>query len=162
MFVTLFFLPFAGSYLYFIARLNQIHGEMRAQLRTLPDDRFEKLTLSRQQYEDAQVEEDEIEFNGRMYDVARIQLVGDQVVVFGLHDEAEDNLISFLHETLKNAAGDRQEVPAQVFQFMTLSFISPSLSFTNPVFKTLQRQCTAYAASDSSFVPSLDSPPPRG
>lgn len=160
-FMGLFLLPFAGCYLYFAVRIKQIHTEMRQQLKTLPDHHFQQLVLTHSAYEDAQVEEDEIEVDGKMYDVARIQVSGDKVIVFCLHDEAEDNLLSFLQEVLKNASRDHQDVPSQVYQFITLSFVSPSAWVSTLVTTSTTVPSTLYLINDSSFIAILDSPPPR-
>jgi len=160
-FMGLFVLPFAGCYFYFAVRISQIHTEMRQQLKTLPDSHFQQLTLTPAAYENALVEEDEIEVDGKMYDVARIVRRENKVIVFCLHDEAEDNLLSFLQEVLKNASRDQQDIPSQVYQFITLSFVSPSVWVSPVTGVSLATPSTLYLVNDSSIILALDSPPPR-
>lgn len=135
---------------------------MRSKLKELPADQLEVIHLSNKTYQQALRDDDEIEVNGKMYDIARIEVKEKQIIVYALHDSAEDNLLSFLDHVLKNAAQDQQQVPSPLFQFSALTFILPSVfSFNNPLSLSFC-SFTNYSMSDFSFIPSLDTPPPRG
>ncbi len=135
---------------------------MRSKLKYLPVNQLEVIHLSATAYQQALRDDDEIEVNGKMYDIARIEVKEKQIIVYALHDSAEDNLLSFLDHVLKNAAQDQQQVPSPLFQFSALTFILPSVfSFNNPLSLSFH-SVTNYSVSDFSFTPSLDTPPPRG
>ena len=134
---------------------------MRSKLKYLPADQLEVILLSAKAYQQSLQDDDEIEINGKMFDIARIEVKEEQVIVYALHDSAEDNLLSFLDQVLKSAAQDQQQIPSPLFQFSALTFLLPStLSFSNPLPSSF-RAFTNYAIRDFSFVPSLDTPPPR-
>ena len=148
--------------MYFGIRQAQIHREMRNKLKTLPADQLDIFHLTPSAYKQALRDGyDELEINGKMFDITRIEVKEEQVIVYALHDSAEDNLLSFLDQVLKSAAQDHQQIPSPLFQFSALTFLLPStLSFSNPLPSSF-RAFTNYAIRDFSFVPSLDTPPPR-
>ena len=161
--LSFFLLHLAGFYVYFGIRQAQIHREMRSKLKYLPADQLEAIHLSTKAYQRALRDDgDEIELNGKMFDIARVEIIQNQVIIYCLHDSAEDNLLSFLDHVLNNAAQDQQQVPSPLFQFSALTFILPSIfSFNNQVSLSFH-SFTNYSVSDFSFAPSLDTPPPRG
>ena len=161
--LSFFLLHLAGFYVYFGIRQAQIHREMRSKLKDLPADQLEVVHLSTTAYQLALRDGgDEIEVNGKMFDIARVEIKQNQVIIYCLHDSAEDNLLSFLDHVFKNAAQDRKQVPSPLLQFSALTFILPSsLTFKNSL-PLLFRAFTNYVVSDLSIIRSLDTPPPRG
>ncbi len=159
--LSFFLLHLAGFYVYFGIRQAQIHREMRSKLKKLPGDQLEVLHLSKKEYQQSVRGDDEIEVNGKMYDIARVKTKDKIVTVYCLHDAAEDNLLSFLDQVFKNANQDSQQPSASLFQFNFLSFILPSdISVENSI-SWILCPSTNYLISDTSFAPSLDTPPPR-
>ena len=73
-FVCLFLLHFAGVYTYFGVRLMAIRQEMNQLLKTTPDDQLELMHLTKSEYQKSLHEEDELELNGKMYDIARVEV----------------------------------------------------------------------------------------
>jgi hypothetical protein len=134
---------------------------MRSKLRDLPADQLEVLHLSATDYLRLAMGNDEIEVNGKMYDIARVETKKNNIIVYCLHDSSEDNLLTFLDQVLKNAANDSQQASSSLFQFNFLSFVLPSdYKVENPsvyIFNPF----TCYLIGDLSFVISLSTPPPR-
>ena len=160
-FLSILFLQVAGSYVYFIVRLSGIRSEMREQLKDKPDDELTLLTLTSSEYRKAKVNDHEVNVNEKMYDIARIVIQDDQVLVYALHDEAEDNLLALLNEMVKRSSKDKKPIPSQLIQLLTLQFVIientlPAVSAT-PVEHT-----TAYTVSIPAFISFIESPPPRG
>lgn len=160
-FVSLFLLHFAGVYTYFGVRLMAIRQEMKAKLKTLPDEQLEKIVLSKKDFQKIDIEENEIELNGKMYDIAKVEEKGNQYIVYALHDEHEDNLLSFLDEIVKRSSNDKKPVPSQLLQFISLVFIPSSNSFSFGQTITEKHFCL-YSNLYSSFRSSIESPPPKG
>ncbi len=160
-FLSVILLQVAGSYVYFIVRLTGIRSEMREQLRYKPDEELTLFMLSREEFRKAKVDDHEVKVDGKMYDIARIVVQEDHVLVYALHDEAEDNLLTLLNEMVKRSSKDKKPVPSQLIQLLTLIFISVedlflqnnSLPFTH---------YTAYSEAVISFASAIESPPPRG
>lgn len=100
-----------------------IRKEMKATLVSLPEEKLERIIISANEFAHVNLEEGEIELNGKMYDIARIKKQGDSYVLFALHDESEDSLLSLLDEMLKRSGNDKKPVPSQLFQFISLLFI---------------------------------------
>ena len=135
---------------------------MRSKLKELPAGQLEVLHLSATDYQRLAIGNDEIEVNGKMYDVARVKIKKDNVIIYCLHDSSEDNLLSFLDQVLKNAAEDSQQASSSLFQFNFLSFVLPSdYKVENPSVNIFH-PFTSYFIGDASFIISLSTPPPRG
>jgi hypothetical protein len=115
----------AGFYIYYVIQLQQIKEEMREALKLKPDYELNILVLSRQAYAEAKVEDHEIRVNGKMYDVARTKISGDQVTVYCLHDKAEDDLMGFLAEIIRTPLKENSHVPDEILEFIGMDFIAP-------------------------------------
>jgi hypothetical protein len=134
---------------------------MRNRLKVLPADQLDVLHLQISEYERSVRGDDEIELNGKMYDIARVEMKNNKVIVYCLHDSAEDNLLSLLDQVLKSAAKDSQQASSSLFQFNFLSFILPSAFSVTDLSTSILCPFTSYLIGDSSFVTSLDTPPPQ-
>jgi len=159
--LSLIFLQVGGGYVYFIARLSSIRLEMREQLRTLPDHELTLLTLSESDFKKAQVDDHEVKVDGKMYDIARIETRKGKVFVFAKHDEAEDNLLSFVQEILNRSANDKKPVPNQVIQLLTLDFVLIENEFPQNS-SVYIRHASVYVRAFYGNPSLIDAPPPRG
>jgi hypothetical protein len=160
-FLLILLLNLMGGYAYFGVRLVQIRKEMRAELREKDDSELEKIILSVEEYKKALVEEDEMELNDRMYDIARTEIQGDTIIVYCLHDGNEDNLLVLLDSILNNAAKDKKSVPSSLLSFVNL--ISIPVHFdSNLVENDKEDHQTIYLFSQSNSVKQILAPPPKG
>jgi mRNA-degrading endonuclease YafQ of YafQ-DinJ toxin-antitoxin module len=160
-FLSVLLLQVAGSYVYFIVRLSGIRQEMREQLKHKSDEQLTLLTFTADEYRKAKVNDHEVKVNGKMYDIARTVVQRDQVLVYALHDEAEDNLLALLGEMVNRSAKDKRPVPSQLIQLLTLQFVVvenkiPALAGISVI------HTTPYQLFFSSFISLIESPPPRG
>jgi len=155
-----FLVHLAGAHVYFILRLYEIHMETRAQLKQLPIDQLQVLKMSLLEFEDAQVEEDEIEVEDKMYDVARIEKSGNEITVYCLHDQAEDNLLSFLDEILKKASHDKKPLPLNFLDLLEASDLPVPFKFIH-----VDKSALPFFISDfisyKDPISSLTTPPPK-
>jgi len=159
-FLSLLLLQVAGCYVYFIVRLAAIRTEMRDQLKYLPEDQLTLLTLTPEEYQNAKVDDHEVKVDGKMFDIARMKTTKNHVLIYAVHDEAEDNLLSFLEEITKRSGNDKKPVPSQVVQLITLIFIHPENQL--PVNSSIALiHATEYTRSFLAFDRMIDSPPPR-
>lgn len=151
----------AGFYVYYILELQHIHREMRAMLTTLPDEKLTRLVLPIQEYESSLVEDDEIKYKGRMFDVARMQHVSDSVIVFGVFDEKEDNLLALANEILNKPFDQHSPVTQSVVHFICLDFLPtqhlPDTSYDGKVIS----HASSYFFSTFTFSLHHKVPPPR-
>lgn len=160
LFLGILLIQVSGCYVYFIARLTAIRIEMREQLNHLPDDQLTLLTLTTEEYQKAKVDDHEVKVNGKMYDIARLIVQKDRVLVYAIQDEAEDNLLSFLDEIVKRSTNDKKPVPSQLVQLLTLIFLPTENQL--PVNSSVAFiHATKYTQSYLAFARLIDSPPPR-
>lgn len=137
-----------------------IRHEMRAALKNMPEERLTKLVLAESEFFRSKVEEHELKVNGRMYDIARVQFHNGTVTVWCLHDEAEDNLMSFLDAVSNRAHQDSNPVPLSIQQFLSLTFLVPE--FQLPLLcRAVAKAETAYHLPVYSVLLPVQSPPPR-
>jgi hypothetical protein len=151
---------FTGYYIYFIVRMGQIRTEMRQQLKYLPQDQLARFELTQQQYGRVRVDEHEIKVDGKMYDIARIEKAGNHLVVYAMHDQAEDDLLAFFNEIFERAYSDKGKTPSGLTAFMSLNFLIEQ----NLVIQTqevLVTHCTAFINRENSVVLGPDAPPPQ-
>ena len=158
--LLLFSLNFLGFYGYYSFRLVEIRKEAKAQLKYLPEHQLSKFVFTPGAYEKVKRGDDEIKVEGRMYDIARLEVRGDSVIVFALHDEAEDNLISFLQTVLKRSATDKKPIPSSVIQFFGLTYLGSFFEWKSGLIGS-EVGHTEYIFSSHTFSPQLCTPPPR-
>jgi hypothetical protein len=148
-------------YLYFSLQQIAIKTEKNRQLKITPMSQLDKLEISLQQFEKAKVEENEIRIGGRMFDVAKaIQVNDDQLILYGIYDTEEDDLLAFL-ECL--TADDKQgRAPAFVISSLQLFFDLPLSEVYKS--KTLFQSAagrTLYCYPQTNVTLNTESPPPR-
>ena len=105
---------------------------MREQLKLLPVEKLEKILLSPEAFENARVDEHEIKIDGRMYDIARVQIHGDQVIVYALHDAREDSLLTFISFIIKEPINKKEM--KQIAPFLLLVYLPTEVvHYVSPV-----------------------------
>jgi hypothetical protein len=161
LFLSVFLLNIAGTYVYFLLRLQEIKAEMREALKSKPTQELDVLELTVAEFQSARVDEHEIKVNGKMYDLARVEKKGDCLLVYCLHDEAEDNLLTLLDSILKNASKDKKPVPGSALAQLLLSIPSYSSLRFSPAVTEVERN-TPYRNSCSVAIRAILAPPPRG
>ena len=152
----------AGFYVYYIVELQTIHLEMRAKIRHLPDEQLTGLVLSSTEYERSLVEEDEIKVKGKMFDVARVKHIGDSVMVFGIYDEKEDDLLALANEIISKPFDQDSDVTRSVLRFISLDFLPGQLLCNVSNHGRQIRHASNYFLASSSPALQCEAPPPRG
>ena len=158
--LIIFLAHFAGFYVYFFTQLKVIRKEMRAKLKELPTEALELIVLSPIEFKKAKIEEHEIKVDGKMFDIARVLEENGKVLIYCLHDKAEDNLLAFLDKILSLPLKDKGASP-HIVKFTLLTYILPSNLHWESITSKLYSDFTYYHLHVSSFFPSEDSPPPR-
>ena len=131
---------------------------MRLKLRELPADQLTLIMLSQKEYAEAKVEELEIKVDGKMFDIARVDMRYDIVLVYCIHDEAEDNILAFLDKVLVSPLNDDQA--ESMMQFFTLNYLPTYWNFLTPRFCE-ENRFTAYTEFHSSPDRENVIPPPK-
>ncbi|GIV37016.1 MAG: hypothetical protein KatS3mg032_1395 [Cyclobacteriaceae bacterium] len=150
-----------GIYVYFAVRLVHLRQYMRHQLASLPEYRLDCLELKFDEFLKSRVDEHELKVNGRMFDIARAEIDGGFVRVYGLFDKDEDNLLAFLNTLLQRLLKDEQPVPALLFNLLAAVFILPdSIRLYRPV-RTLLMAFEPICSKRLIFYFSVPTPPPE-
>jgi hypothetical protein len=159
--LLIFLFHFAGFYVYFIFSLNGIHKQMRNELKATPFEKLQVFSFSKTDFEKKKIGEDEMKVNGKMYDIARVEENSESITVYCVQDGAEDNLLSFLDQILKNASRDKKPLPSVAFTFLSQADLSHCLILPCNSSVELPTAFTAYLNSLSNYSPRLLVPPPR-
>lgn len=159
-FLLILAINLVGGYLYFGIRIMHLHEEKRASLRMKDVSELEVITLSLEQFKSVLVEDDEMELNNKMYDIARTEVNDDTIIVYCLHDEDEDNLLSLLDTILSNSTKDKKPVPPQLCKLLAITSDIQISYF--PISNSVIKHATLYQTAISQFDVSIDSPPPQG
>lgn len=135
---------------------------MRAALKDLPPGKLEKFSMDQEEFKKVLIDKHEIKVEGRMYDIARIEQDHQRIIVYAVHDEAEDNLLSFLDEIAKRPLQDKKPPPSQILQFIALTFLPPSKTILSHRDGKILELNTMYAFNHRDIARSIESPPPQG
>jgi len=159
--VALLLVHLAGFYVYFVVRLGDLRMSMREKIALLPAEQLEIVRVPASSFRMHWLEERELKWQGKMYDIARVEKAGNEILVYAVHDKDEDGLLNFISAVVDMARQDTRPTPASVVQFFSLKFvIDQAYPWSFDIIRL-----------DSPFVPtvffassaSLDSPtpPPR-
>lgn len=158
--ISVFSLHFVGFYGYYVLRLIEIRMEMRDRLQNMPLSQLQKLDLTVDQYQRLRVGEDEVKVEGRMYDIATLEIKGDRVVIYALHDSDEDSLLAFLDAVITRGQEDTQPFPQGLLAFAALQYLPSLFQVAQPLFST-QQGATHYFDTGFSFYQKPPTQPPQ-
>lgn len=152
----------AGFYVYFIVRLGDLRMNMREKLAELPADQLEAVRIPLHQFKTSWIEDKEMKWQGKMFDIARVERHDNFIMVYCLHDKDEDGLLSFIGAVIDMSQQDRQSTPSSVTQFFSLKYIlAPLTCHKRPVRETISPECPYRVSFNPVFILPV-TPPPRG
>jgi hypothetical protein len=157
----LLWIQVAGIYLFFVARLAQVHEESRDRLKEKPLEELERLELTETEYEEARVNDREVKLNGKMYDIGRMQREPGKVILYAEHDVAEDDLLAFVEAIWNNLQQDQKPMPSFVTHMFTVIYLLP---YPLKIVERSGEWMTPYpcpAKQYSSYILIKAGPPPR-
>ncbi len=151
----------AGFYVYFAVRLGEIRMEMRRKLADLPASQLDIVVVPRESFRSSWLDELEMEWGGKMYDIARVESRCEEMVVYCLHDEDEDDLLSIVSGIAEAGQQDNRQAPRMLIQFFGLEYMQTRIHMTQPgpagpcSFLPVESKRLSPIAYDPAF------PPPR-
>ena len=154
-------LHLAGFYGYLAVRLPQIRREMLTRLQETQPEHLQRIQLTEAAFRKSLVGDDEMKIDGKMYDIAYIERSAGSVIIFGLHDEKEGDLLEMISAILENSSNDKKPVPISLLSLNTLSAIVP-LPLQVEFGTDTNCSFTGWKPPVSDFLTSITTPPPRG
>ena len=151
----------AGFYVYFVVRLGEVRMEMRKKLADLPPSQLDIVIIPQESFRASWLEELEMKWQGKMYDIARVESRGDEVIVYCLHDKDEDDLLSLVSAIVETGQQDNQQAPTTLIEFFGLEYVPTSTAVPEP--EALPKKTFVPVASEhfSSIAYDPAFPPPR-
>ena len=113
-----------GYYTYFFLKTVELHWE---RFERLENKSAEKIRLSKDQFSQALVDDEEIELHGKMFDIIKTVTLNDSIEVSAYRDNEEEQLINFITSVVTFDA--QGQAPHQVLQFFDLTFLTSAFSF---------------------------------
>jgi len=150
----------AGFYGYFIIRLQEIHEDSREAISTLPESALQKFHFTKAEFLSILLDEREIKVDGKMYDIAYIRNFEGGLMVFALHDEAEDDLLAFINEVMSNASKDGK-IPSVFSHFIALQFVLDSFEWNSLNRSVAIEHQTSIQNLLVEISPRIQTPPPQ-
>ncbi len=154
-------LQVGGAYVYFGVRLVVHRQEMRALLKLKPVETLTYFKLTPEAWQRAQVEDEEMEIDGRMYDIARVTYQHNEVHVWAERDEGEDNLLALLHTLATRHHHDKKSVPTLITHVLALIYEVPAMTKTPGRIFFVIAHATSYLAVTDSLLSLPTTPPPQ-
>lgn len=151
----------AGIYVFSVVRLGEIRMEQRYRLASLPADQLDVLQVPAAKFKSFWMEEREMEWQGKMYDIARVEREGETILIYCLHDEDEDNLLNFIAAVVETSRQDSQQAPGSLVQFLALEYVVSIVLLPQIKELPLPDPVANYIAFKTSAVPDPIAPPPR-
>ena len=163
--VSILFINLFGFYLAFVVKRADIRQEMLGQIKDTPRADCKLISFSKAGFQQIVWKETgkEFLFNGKMYDVAFIETLGNNVKIYVLDDDEETSLISgFVTVASQHSDNDGTNSPIKnLLQHFLQEFTTVSGGFY--LFNSPLRQIM-FSQNDSclaSYTAELQSPPPK-
>jgi hypothetical protein len=160
--LSVFLFNFAGFAAMFFVEQHIIYFEMNEKLKH--EKNLETIVLSKADAQKYSWDDGkELKIDNRMYDIARQEDKGDEIIFYVIHDEAEGNLFAKLESffDFKNKANSTDgKIELQLVKFLTLVTLTPADQTANKteVFLTSLSDITPQFTSINI---SPDKQPPR-
>ncbi len=157
--ILLLILQSGGILLFYHLQQSAVRYQMQEEIR-LKETVFEKLTLSKTEFDKNRINSHEVLLNGKMYDIKSIHYNGSKVTLIALNDKGEENIIRKIKSYLAQSSR-RQTIPDHFNKFFSIIYLLPvydhtSLNSQNE--QTFFSYCTAVLLSRTI---SITSPPPE-
>jgi hypothetical protein len=150
-----------GFYVFYAVQGKLVKIEMRKALKNIPVNKLSVLKLSAKEYQDSRVDEHEVKVNDRMYDIVKLEVHADTVLVYCVHDTKEDKLLALATEIAGKPIRDKHHMLGQIVQFISLAFIPSSFTYTASCVFYKNCVTSLYFFSVQSYLSTVTSPPPR-
>ena len=149
-----------GTSLFFFVSLSGVRTEMKTQLSE--DRNLQCITFSQEDFSGLKWEKKNKEFRweGKMYDVSKVEYNGDKILVYCIFDTGETDLRKTLAGLFNDKPGNHSPLRLWVKMLSQNYFTTPefSLPVLHQDFTVVQ---SAYVFRIHSFENELADPPPR-
>ncbi len=127
--------------------------EIKEEMREIIENgvELEKITLPLSDYKKYLIEEHELFFHDKLYDVSRVEIEGDSIIFYCIHDEKEQQLLASLEIIfgLEEENANNNNSDLELLNFLNISSI---INQQNSLIKN-----SVYLASIKDFTPVLQS-----
>ncbi len=122
---------------------------------------FERIVLSKVDYQKSKINSKEISLNGEMYDVKSVSGIGDKVELLVIHDKKEGEIIERIQKAITDKSSRSARTPQQILQLLTLVYIAPVIDFNFLILQVPQNKFLVPGNFFFSYRSEVTSPPPE-
>lgn len=134
---------------------------MRVELSLVQTEKLTLIEVAREKFQSSWLDGMEMEWKGKMYDIARVEITDHFAKVYCLRDEAENSLLAFINKVTDTAASDKKQAPPSMQQFLSLEFLLSQKSFLSDLVSTPICHTSEYSRIESQYEHPVTPPPPR-
>ena len=123
--------------------------------------RFQKLTLTLDDFQNSKINNNEISLNGKMYDIKSIKTSDDTVELIVLNDTEEESIIEIIKRIVGNENQQNRVLPNKLIQLLSLIYLSTT-SQNNLLLDGIQQIIfQSFCETIVSHKTEIFSPPPE-
>jgi hypothetical protein len=122
---------------------------------------FESLTLTKEEFQKFKNGDDELSFNGKMYDIKSKTFNGDKVVLLVLNDTKEENIIESIKDFFRPDSKDNKDLPKQLVKLTVSEYTLPQNAY---IYNNESLSSFCFSLSQPvyhSLAKEINSPPPQ-
>ena len=157
-----FLLQVGGYYLYVALQEIKFHQTFFENQENYSDEEITLLNLTSAEFNSALVDDHELRIDGKMYDIIRVEQVGDCLMVYAWLDHEEGELLELLSHIFHDDQEESQkgELSNSISQLLCLNFTFPENLIPEPQ-QLSPIPPDLYSVNHISFISELESPPPQ-
>ena len=150
----------SGSLLFlYMVQQTYIQYEMQQLIYTKNSTHY-TFVLSKNEFEENSINENEILLNGSLYDIISLKITGDKIEIVAFHDEEEEIVLLSIKAAIDNNSGENKSLPNPITRMITMIFISPDIFYSPVLTITKQLSYIDFSIAVSTVKSETASPPP--
>ena len=157
--VALMVLPSAALMLYKLLQCMVQH-EMEQECK-LPGNATDTLLLTSTEYAGSKINDREISYQGKMYDIKTVSIKGNKVALVAINDTKEESILKKIKALLPGADKKNSGLPLQLQKLISLTFVHPVEESTTVFSTIICRHNSRYTKDTHSSTRKVLSPPPQ-
>jgi hypothetical protein len=126
--ILILFLQIGGVLMIYKLELSYAQYNMSIKLES-SSATYEVLRMPTIQYKESLIEENEICFNGKMYDIKSVRILSDSIELIAINDVYEEKILEQIKGFIKRLNNSHSEIPVHFKRILLISYIITVASF---------------------------------
>ncbi len=158
--ISLVCLQSGGLFLFY--KCQQWHVQYEQMRRAVSDKQaFLKISLPIADFERCKINEREIKFQEKLYDIYSIKMDLDSVQLTVVHDWREESILEKIMDLVSQDFPDHKQIPVQVLKLLQLSYICPHYVQPSDIMPLRRQHHFRFSFDWNTRRPEIPFPPPK-